>query len=91
MSAQRRASRPLPATRQEADELFRPRSPDTAVLPPRLARLNAMGLLTIREVPGKQISQAQAHRAILDGLYDEAGQLRVDGDAPVVLAGSPSP
>lgn len=83
LSARRRARRPLPATRSEADELFRPSRPDALVLPPRLARLNALGCLRLVPPGSGGITQAQAHEAILDAMYDEDGVLRVDGPPSV--------
>jgi len=72
LSARRRAKRPLPATREEADELFRPRagSNEGAVAyGPRLCRLATLGLLELRATPGPPITNLEAHQAILDTLY----------------------
>ena len=45
LSSTRRAKRPLPPTREEADELFRPASPNAHALGSRLYRMNELGLL----------------------------------------------
>ena len=69
MSAKRRARRPLPATREEAEELFRPRagSNERAVCyGPRLSRLAELGLLELRSTPGPKITNLEAHEAIRD-------------------------
>lgn len=72
MSATRRAKRPLPATREEADELFRPRAGGNeraVAYGPRLCRLAQLGLLELRSTSGPPITNAEAHAAILDALY----------------------
>ena len=74
LSARRRAKRPLPATREEADQLFRPRagSNERAVVTgPRLCRLAQLGLLEIRTAPGPRITNLEAHQAILDFYYPD--------------------
>lgn len=69
LSQHRRAKRPLPATRREADELFAPRARIAPAGASRLARLNALGLLELRTTPGPPLTQGEAHAAILDALY----------------------
>lgn len=67
LSANRRRSRPLPATRREADELYAP-SPAYSQKPasaPRLVRMQQLGLIP-------QFTNAEAHRMILDALYPPA-------------------
>ena len=69
MSATRRARRPVPATREEAEELFRPRSGGNeraVVTGPRLCRLAAVGLLELRSTPGPRVTNLEAHEALLD-------------------------
>lgn len=64
MSAARRKKRPIPATRDEADELFGP-SPayrQKLATAPRLIRLQALGLIP-------QFTNEEAHQLILDALY----------------------
>lgn len=72
ISANRRRKRPLPATREEAEELYRPRAGGNEraiVTGPRLCRLAELGLLEIRSAPGPSITNLDAHRAILDFYY----------------------
>lgn len=72
MSARRRAKRPLPETREEADALFRPRAGGNERAPAyggRLCRLNELGLLSLRATPGPKISNVEAHERILDFYY----------------------
>jgi hypothetical protein len=69
MSARRRAKRPLPATREEADELFRPRAgrnERVVAFGPHLCRLAQRGLLELRATPGPPITNLAAHEALLD-------------------------
>lgn len=72
LSRRLRAKRPLPATRQAADELFKPRSgiAHQRATIPRLARLSRLGVI--------RWTNAEAHEAILDAMYDEDGNLRLD-------------
>ena len=66
----------MPATRREADELFRPSAAYTDKLAsaPRLVRMQALGLIP-------QYTNAEAHALILDALYPhEQG----DTDTPCV-------
>lgn len=65
----RRGPRPVPATRQAADELFRPRSPWREATGARLERLNNLGLLELRPTPAEPITQQAAHQATLDAMY----------------------
>lgn len=71
LSARLRATRPFPATRHDADELYRPASRTARAKSPRLARLNELGLLEVRETPGEPLTSLKAHQAILDALYPE--------------------
>ncbi len=78
-SAHNRQKRPYPASRHEADEMFRPNSPMAQVATmPRLARLLRLGALALVPPGTGRITNLEAHQAILDALYDEHGQLRVD-------------
>jgi len=70
-SATKRARRPLPATRAEADALYRPGARIACATIERLYRMNKLGLLGLRDAPGPQITNAEAHQAILDALYPE--------------------
>lgn len=71
-----RRKQPVPASRAEADEAYKPWSPSRDATPARLGRLNGLGLLELRSTPGPSITQQQAHEATLDALYDEHGLLR---------------
>lgn len=83
ISQRRRSKRPIPATRREADTLFGP-TPRISGKPcsgPRLMRLQQLGLLP-------RITNGEAHAMILDAMYDEAGNLRVDPSIQAVRADS---
>lgn len=77
-SQKQRTRTPYPPTRHEADETFRPLSPTGRAESARLYRMNVLGLLAERKERGAEISRQQAHEAILNALYDEHGNLRVD-------------
>ena len=75
LSLHARARRPLPDTKQEADELYRPKTPTDAARPAwgqRLCRMNALGLF---HPEGRPITNTEAHEAILNAIY---------GDTPLV-------
>lgn len=77
ISATRRAKRPLPATRDEADRLFSPSAAYTnrPASAPRLVRMQALGLIP-------QYTNAEAHQLILDALYPCDPGATPEGDTP---------
>jgi len=68
LSARLRRRRPFPATRAEADALYKPGSRNARAMPERLYRMNMLGLL---HPEGRPITQGEAHDAVLDALYPE--------------------
>lgn len=79
LSSYLQAKRPYPATRREADELFRPVAGNAPAGSARLHRMNAHGLLHPERRP---ITQAEAHHAILDALYPCDPGATAEGDTP---------
>lgn len=78
LSEARRRKRPVPETRREAQQLYEPLARYTPARANRLDRLNRLGMLAIRPSPGPPLTQGEAHDAILDAMYDEAGRLRLE-------------
>lgn len=62
------AKRPLPATRDEADALFKPAAGNAPAKGSRLFRANELKLL---HPEGRAYTQGELHRMILDALYPE--------------------
>lgn len=77
---------PVPASRAEAHETFRPRLANARARGRVLDRLNALGLVELRplEHAGEPVTREQAHVALLDALYDPVtGLLRDMPTTPV--------
>lgn len=68
MSAGRRAKRPIPATRREAEALFEPSRAYTPAHGGWLMRMNLLGLLHPERRP---LTKLEAYHAVLDALYPE--------------------
>jgi hypothetical protein len=82
-----KAARPIPVTREEADAMYRPKTPAgfaRDATGSRLHRLNELGLLELRTTPGLPITQGDAHIATLHAMYDKGGRLLVEPGPPVL-------
>lgn len=71
-----RAKRPLPATRREADEIWRPHTGNVPARGTRLHRANVLGLL---HPEGRPLTALEVHEAILDAIYGPEPHEQADG------------